>query len=94
VTGERRKERDVEAVIDEISRILFDMDPMGLNFESNDDEYDGEAIEIAPRLPSCRSEGDVREVLLDYIAGDEKSATAREEAAKLIWVAWQRRLVE
>jgi hypothetical protein len=39
-----------QAVVDSFERLLFDRDPMGLNFETNKDEYRPEAETIALRF--------------------------------------------
>lgn len=38
-----------------LSSILFEADPVGINFEVNPDEYEPEVETILPRLGSCRS---------------------------------------
>lgn len=46
---------EYKEVIERISRILFEEDPIGINFEENTDEYDPEARTIAPRLKNCET---------------------------------------
>ena len=46
-----------------VSAILFECDPIGINFDDNTDEYDAEAGSIIPRLRECSSEDDVRRVI-------------------------------
>jgi hypothetical protein len=41
-------------LFDEIAAILFELDPVGINFENNTGEYKPEAGMILPRLRSCR----------------------------------------
>src|SRR5438128_12033932 len=48
---------------DRVSAILFDEDPIGINFEFNTDEYEPEVDTILPRLTSCRSREHVRAVV-------------------------------
>lgn len=48
---------------DRVTSILFRVDPMGINFEDNTDEYDPETDTILPRLPNCTSLDDVRKVV-------------------------------
>jgi hypothetical protein len=45
------------------SALLFRHDPVGLNYESNTDEYDPEAGTVIPRLRHCSSAADVQQVL-------------------------------
>jgi hypothetical protein len=79
----------------EINRMIFEADPIGINFEDNTDEYEPEVGTIIPRLPSCVSAACVRRVVHEEferwfgadIAGPEARYTALSEG---IWVAWQR----
>ena len=52
-------------IYDRISSILFRIDPMGINFEDNTDEYDPETDTILPRLGDCNSTDDVRVVVVE-----------------------------
>ena len=40
---------------DRIAGILFEEDPVGINYEDNTDEYDPEVGTILPRLKACGS---------------------------------------
>jgi hypothetical protein len=42
--------KDYKRLFTEVSAILFQHDPIGINFEDNTDEYDPEAGTILPRL--------------------------------------------
>ena len=48
-----------------VSAVLFEHDPVGINYGNNYDEYDPETATIIPRLPECNSESDVSELLQD-----------------------------
>jgi len=81
----------------EVSAILFRHDLVGINFESNTDEYDPEAGTILPRLrPGATAEevaGIVREEFLRWF-GQE---TVRAEVSYLVMAeeiraAYERRL--
>lgn len=48
-----------------VSKAMFDLDPIGINFTDNTDEYDTEAGTVIPRLAVCRSTEDVAQVLLE-----------------------------
>ena len=48
-----------------VSKAMFDLDPVGINFTENTDEYDAEAGTVIPRLAVCRSTEDVAQVLLE-----------------------------
>jgi hypothetical protein len=84
------------ASFDEVLALLFRHDPMGINFDTNPDEYDCEARTILPRLADCRSEADVLAVLLRefhrWFGADirEDKANYREIAVEL-WELWCRR---
>jgi hypothetical protein len=47
------------ALFQVIEQILFHADPIGINFETNTDEYESEVATIIPRLERCTSEQDV-----------------------------------
>lgn len=51
-----------------LSGILFDEDPVGINFEVNEDEYEPEAGTILPRLRGLCSADDVRQVVHEELA--------------------------
>ena len=76
-----------------VSAILFECDPIGINFGDNTDEYDAEAGSIIPRLRECSTEGDARRVIHNEFtkwfsdtAGEEGRYT---ECARKIWALWQ-----
>ena len=46
-----------------ISEVLFEADPMGINFEINTDEYEPEVGTIIPRLSSAQSAEDVQAII-------------------------------
>lgn len=43
----------------ELRKSFFTHDPIGINFGSNQDEYDPEVGTIIPRLSGCQSQADV-----------------------------------
>ena len=47
----------------EVNRLIFEADPIGINFGHNTDEYEPEVGTIIPRLKSCESPSDVRKVI-------------------------------
>ncbi len=79
-------------LFDEVSEILFEADPVGINFETNTDEYEPEVGTILPRLVECHSSTDVRRVVHEEfvrwfdadIAGPIENYT---EIADQIWQA-------
>jgi hypothetical protein len=46
-----------------ITALLFQYDPVGVNFEVNPDEYQTETGTILPRLRTCESSDDVQRVV-------------------------------
>jgi hypothetical protein len=75
---------------EQLSNILFTEDPIGINFEENTDEYNPEVGTILPRLHSCVSIDDVRQVLYEEFVRWFDVATAGppknyQVAAKRIW---------
>lgn len=79
----------------EVSRILFEADPIGISFESNTDEYDSEAETIVIALPRARSADDVRSLAHETFVQwfDPRTAGPIERYAASsaeIWKAWQR----
>jgi hypothetical protein len=83
-------------LFDDVSALLFRLDPIGINFDTNTDEYEPEARTILPRLSKCRSQADVLQVVLeefhrwfgDDIRGDKVSY---EQIAAAIWDLWSSR---
>ena len=96
ILAERQELRaEYGALFDEVAAILFELDPVGINFESNTDEYEPEVGTILPRLRSCNSVTDARRVIHEEFvrwfapetAGPESDY---QEAAERIWATWQR----
>ena len=55
--------REYGDLYDRLSRLLFEWDPSGINFEQNTDEYEPEVATILPRLRSCANAKDVQRVV-------------------------------
>lgn len=82
-------------LVTEVSRILFEADPIGINFESNTDEYDAEAETIVIALSRARTADDVRaltyETFVQWFDSDTAGPIERYRAVSAqIWQAWQR----
>jgi hypothetical protein len=80
----------------DVSGILFELDPVGINYGSNTDEYDLEALTIIPQLNSCRSANDVFKLVVcefrhwfSVLCGP---AVQYKVISRRIWAAWQRHL--
>lgn len=86
--------KDYRELYQSVSEILFRHDPIGINFETNDDEYEPEVDTILPRLKSCSSVEDVLTVIHEEFTNwfDEDMAGGKsryEEIAKEVWNVWQ-----
>jgi hypothetical protein len=46
-----------------LAQILFEEDPIGINFEDNIDEYQAEAGTILPKLSACETVGEIQGLL-------------------------------
>jgi hypothetical protein len=78
-----------------LRRCLFEHDPIGINFESNTDEYDPEVGTIIARLKTCASEADVLEVVyeefVNWFGEDTAGRKSKyKKVAKEIWALWMR----
>ncbi len=80
----------------EIRQCLFQNDPVGINFETNTDEYDPEVGTIIPRLQECASQNDVLNVVHEEftkwfgadVAGPKTNYT---DVSENIWNIWKTR---
>ena len=89
--------RKYKTLFDETSSLLFRLDPIGINFEDNTDEYDPEVGTILPRLSSCHSPLAVRRVVFEEFcrwfgpetAGDELGYNAIAEELWRLWSTHQ-----
>lgn len=59
----RALKRAHPAAFARLAALLFEEDPIGLDYEENTDEYEPEATSILPRLPACTSATQVRDVV-------------------------------
>jgi len=89
--------KEYQELFAEVSAILFRYDLVGINFESNTDEYDPEAGTILPRLrPGATAEevaGIVREEFIRWFGRETREAADSYLAmAEEIRAAYERRL--
>jgi hypothetical protein len=85
---------EAERLAADISRLFFKLDPIGINFDDNTDEYDPEAAAIVARLPSCRSVDDVtaatHAVFVAHFDGDIAGPIdGYRVIAAEVWRLWQ-----
>src|SRR5436189_2271447 len=73
-----------------VSAILFEEDPVGINFEVNTDEYEIEVDTILPRLKSCRTVEDVQAFVHDEMVRwfEPASAGPAERYATIAGRIW------
>ena len=95
--GEKRRaiRREHAALFDALSKLLFEADPIGINFETNTDEYEPEVGTIIPRLKHVTSEDEVRQIIHEEFCRwfDAKTAgpiEAYTDIASKVWTEWQR----
>lgn len=68
-----------------LSEVLFNEDPMGINFDVNADEYEPEVGTILPRLSGARSVGDVRRIVHEeFVKWFDVSTAGPEEKYQVI----------
>ena len=76
-----------------ISQALFEADPIGINFEINNDEYEPEVGTIIPRLSSAQSAEDVQTIVYEEFCSwfDPVDTGPRKKYAAVsakIWMLW------
>lgn len=84
-----------QGLVAQISAILFEADPLEVNYEINTDEYDGEAEDIAQGLTQVTDVGSVRELVhacfVRWSSPESAGPASRfDEMAEQIWAVWQR----
>ena len=77
-----------------VSDLMFEHDPIEINFETNTDEYDPEAGTVIYRLPTANNEDDVLDILhQEFVVWfGEDTAGNRNRYAGLasdIWKIWR-----
>jgi len=94
---ERRERLKVEYgdLFNSIASLLFRRDPIGINFETNADEYEPEVGTILPRLPGCHSHEHVLRVVHEefvrWFGADTAGPEERyAQIATEIWQLWQK----
>lgn len=73
--------------------LLFRYDPIGINYDTNDDEYEPEVGTILPRLKGCQSESDVCRIVHEeferWFGVDAGTQERYKLIAKELWQLWQ-----
>ena len=91
----KRLKSEYGRLYDAVSDILFRDDPIGINFETNTDEYEPEVGTILPRLKACHSVEDVQTVVheefVKWFYSDTAGPAERyRKVAEEIWELWQK----
>lgn len=81
------------SLFEEVSKILFEEDLVGIAFETNTDEYEPEVGTILPKLSLASSSKDVAEIVRDEFVrwfGTEYGGELEIylPVAERIWKAW------
>ena len=90
-----RLKGEYKKLFEEASALLFRHNPIGLDFETNIDEYDPEVGTVLPRLSSCNSPEDVQRVLHEeftrWFSPHDAGPPERYRAPAVeLWELWQR----
>ncbi len=87
----RRLRAEYGELFDEIAELLFQYDPIGINYGHNTDEYEVETETILPRLSGCRSADDVLQVVHEEFVRwfDSVIAGPRERYAEISREIWR-----
>lgn len=85
-------------LFDSVADILFQHDPVGINFKDNADEYYPEVRTILPRLKDCHSAQDVTSVVHEeFVRWFEPETAGPKDHYQLppeeIWKRWQEAVV-
>jgi hypothetical protein len=89
----KRRKREYVALFVSISKALFKADPIGINFDTNTDEYEPEAGTIIPRLRSATSEADVQSIVHEefcrwFSPSNVGPREAYASVSAVIWKLW------
>lgn len=90
----RRLKAEYRELYEDMAALLFRLDPVGINYDTNTDEYEPEVDTILPRLQTCRSEDDalrvVHEEFMHWFGSTiNKSRHKYRKIAAEIWKLWQ-----
>ena len=96
MTDKQRKEqlkKQYGILFERISAVLFEADPIGINFESNTDEYEPEVGTILPRLRKSTCVQDVEKIVYEefchwFSVTDAGPKEIYEPIASKIWEIW------
>jgi sulfatase maturation enzyme AslB (radical SAM superfamily) len=92
----RRLKAEYLDLFDRVSELLFRIDPVGINFEVNTDEYESETGTILPRLKYCSTVEEARRMIHEeFVRWFDRETAGPEshysEIAQEIWELWKKR---
>ena len=92
-----RLKKEYKELFFELQGILFSHDLMGINFETNTDEYDPELGTILPRLKTAKNTIEVSNLIaeefekwFDSEEANKIPRSAYDSLATEIWAAWRK----
>jgi hypothetical protein len=96
VAGDRERRTLIEAqypgLFAAATRLFFDIDPVGINFESNTDEYESEVGTVLPRLESAGTVADVERIVREEFVkwfGASYEGHRTDRLASELWSLWK-----
>ena len=90
----KRLKAEYSLLFEELTAILFRIDPVGIADEENFDEYEPEVGTILPRLSSAGSAEDVKEIIrqefTNWFGNTTYAKTKLDDLALEFWEAWMK----
>ena len=83
----KRTKKEFAATYESISSLLFEIDPMGISFESNTDEYEPEVDTILPRIKDLNERKEIELVVREEFGkwfGNDSTADISDETFERI----------
>jgi hypothetical protein len=90
----QRTKTEYRELFDATAALFFRHDPIGINFNTNTDEYEPEVCTILPRLHACHSESDVCRVVYEeftrWFGADTVGRPVHyQQIAIELWALWR-----
>ena len=82
----KKRVKEYSEAFDKVSMVLFEHDPIGLNFDDNVDEYELEAGMVVSQFSKANSVDELETIILKIFVEcfDEELATRKREVYQLI----------
>ncbi|KND47071.1 MAG: hypothetical protein AB199_01425 [Parcubacteria bacterium C7867-004] len=87
----KKRVKEYSEAFDKVSMVLFEHDPIGLNFDDNVDEYELEAGMVMNRFPKANNIDELATIIFEVFVEcfDKELATRKREVyqqiAKEVW---------